>query len=338
MRSYFLRRLCLMPVTLIGMTLLLFSITRFMPGGPLDIRVAQELEAAQSRNPSPIVSLSEEQMQSLRIYYGLDQPLPKAYGQWLWALLQGDLGSSLRYQEPVWTMMRERLPVSLMFGFASLLCSYGFCMVLGLISAYRPRHILVRMMQGLLLFFHAIPTSIMAMLLFFLVATHGWLPLGGLTSDSFPEMTPFEKIIDLLQHATLPLLAYCCHQLAVLTFILKDSLLEQLQNEAVQMARAKGASALQALLRHALPLAILPVISQIGHQLSLIFAGSFLIERIFNLNGFGLLSFEALTQRDYPLVIGILTILGLLHIVGNLLSDLCLSLADPRIRWTKDAR
>jgi microcin C transport system permease protein len=176
------------------------------------------------------------------------------------------------------------------------------------------------------------------MLLFFLVAAKGYFPLGGLTSEHFAELNAWEKFQDLLAHVTLPLLAYCAHHLAVLTFILRDSLRDELAGEVVRMARAKGASSGEALVFHALPLAIIPIISQIGHQISLVLAGSFLIERIFNLNGFGLLSFEALQERDYPLVIGLLTVAGLLHIIGNLLSDLCLSWADPRIRLSGEGR
>ncbi len=333
MYGYLIRRLLLVPVTVLGLTFLIFSITRFLPGGPLDRHLAQEMAQADSM---PLPSLSDEQLAGLKRYYGLDQPLLKAYCSWLLTLLQGDLGTSLRYQEPVWQLMWDRLPVSLLFGLASLFSSYGLCIGLGLICAHRPHHILVRLLQGILLLFNAIPSSIMAMLLFFLVAAKGYFPLGGLTSDHFADMSAWEKIQDLLAHVTLPLFAYCAHHLAVLTFILKDSLREELSGDAVRMARAKGASDREALIFHALPLAIIPIISQIGHQISLVLAGSFLIERIFNLNGFGLLGFEALHERDYPLVIGLLTVAGLLHIMGNLLSDLCLSWADPRIRLTRE--
>lgn len=335
MYGYLIRRLLLVPVTVLGLTLLIFSITRFLPGGPLDRHLAQEMAQADT---FALPTLSDEQLAGLKRYYGMDQPLLKAYGSWLVTLLQGDLGTSLRYQEPVWALMLQRLPVSLLFGLASLFCSYGLCIVLGLICAYRPEHFLVRGLQAILLLFNAIPSSIMAMLLFFMVAAKGYFPLGGLVSEHFADLSAWEKFQDLIAHATLPLLAYCAHHLAVLTFILKDSLQDQLAGEAVRMARAKGASAAEALLFHALPLAIIPIISQIGHQISLVLAGSFLIERIFNLNGFGLLSFEALHERDYPLVIGLLTVAGLLHIVGNLLSDICLSWADPRIRLTREPR
>jgi microcin C transport system permease protein len=335
MYGYLIRRLLLVPVTVLGLTLLIFSITRFLPGGPLDRHLAQE--AAQA-NKMPMPSLSEDQLLGLKRYYGMDEPLLKAYGSWVLALLKGDLGTSLRYQEPVWQLMRDRLPVSLLFGLASLFSSYGLCIVLALICAYKPGHILVRGLQGILLLFNAIPSSIMAMLLFFLVAAKGYFPLGGLTSDNFSDLNAWEKFQDLLAHATLPLLAYCAHHLAVLTFILRDGLRDELAGEAVRMARAKGASSQEALVFHALPLAIIPIISQIGHQIGLVLAGSFLIERIFNLNGFGLLSFEALHERDYPLVIGLLTVAGLLHILGNLLSDLCLSWAEPRIRLNGESR
>lgn len=336
MLPYLARRILLVPITLLGLTLLVFAITRFLPGGPLDLHIAQELAQAKAGS-FPMPSLSDEQMAGLRQYYGLDQAPAEAYGKWVFALLQGDLGSSLRYQEPVWQMMRERLPVSLLFGLAGLFSSYGLSILLGLICAFRPRHILVRGLEIFLLFCHAIPSSIMAMFLFFMVAAKGYFPLGGLTSDHFADLNRWEQLSDLMAHATLPLIAYCAHSLAVLTFLLKANLQEQLTGDAVRMARAKGASETEALLRHALPLAVIPLVSQIGQQIGLILAGSFLIERIFNLNGFGLLGFEALHNRDYPLVIGLLTVSGFLHVIGNLLSDLCLSWADPRIRLTRGA-
>lgn len=336
MLPYFARRLLLVPLTLMGLTLLVFLITRFLPGGPLDIRIAQELAQSESHGGPVLPSLSEEQLQSLRQYYGMDRPLLGAYGRWVLDLLQGNLGVSLRYQESVWDLMIQRLPVSLLFGFTSLFCSYGLCLLFGLISAYRPQHLLVRGLQGLLLLGNAIPSQILAMLLFFLVATQGYFPIGGLVSDSFAELNLWEKTGDVLTHAALPLLAYGVHQVAAFTFVLKDKLLEQLSGDAVRMARAKGASAGEALLFHALPLAILPLVTQIGQQISLMLAGSFLIEHIFNLNGFGRLSVEALHERDYPLVIGLLTVAGFLHVLGNVLSDLCLAWADPRIRFTRE--
>lgn len=331
MLPYVLRRLALMPVTLIGLTLLVFVITRYLPGGPLDIRLAQETGAA-PLSGLPVPTLSDEQLQSLKQYYGLDRPLFKAYAHWLLAITQGDLGVSLRYHESVWSLIGARLPVSLLFGLTSLFCSFGLCVFFGIISAYRPQHILIRGLQGLLLLAYAIPTAIMAMLLFFFIASKGYMPIGGLTSDAYAELNFFEKILDVIAHATLPLLAYGLHQLAVFTFILKDGLREQLASDAVRMARAKGATAWQALLRHALPLAILPIVTQLGHQISFFLGSSLMIEHVFNLNGFGRLSFEAMTERDYPLVIGLITLAGFLHVLGNLLSDLCLAWADPRIR------
>lgn len=335
MLRYVFHRLALIPVTLLGITFLVFALSRFLPGGPLERLIWAEMQRNDTQS-TELARLSDAQLVELQTHFGLEQDLLPAYGQWLWRLLQLDLGQSLRYQEPVWDLVIERIPVSLVFALSTLVFSYGFCLPLGFWLAYRPRHPLSVMSSGLILLLAAIPSYALGTLLFLYGAARWQLfPLGGLVGEDFTSLSWGEQMLDLGWHAALPLTAYLAGQAAVLTFMLRHQLEEHRGLECMRGARAKGASQLQALWHHALPLSILPVLSQCGNYLALLLAGSFVIERIFQIDGMGLLGYEALVERDYPLVLGILTLISFLHLIGNLISDLCLAWLDPRISWNK---
>ena len=335
MLRYLIHRLALMPLTLIGITFLVFALSRFLPGGPLERQLWSEMkQSAFSAPAADIARLTDEQWSDLRSYYGLEKPMLPAYLHWLSRLAHFDLGTSLRYQEPVSELVAARFPISLIFAFSALLFSYGVCVPIGLLLAYRPLALSSRLISGAILILAAVPSYVCATLLFlYPAARFGWFPLGGLMSEDFSSMNRPEQWLDILSHAALPLFAYLIGHTAVMSYLMRNHLEEHLGSECMRMARAKGASHGQAVLRHAFPLSVLPLVSQFGSYLALIVGGSFIIERIFNIDGMGLLGYEALVERDYPLVLGLLTIVSVLHLVGNLVSDLCLALLDPRIRW-----
>ena len=337
MTAYFIRRFLLVLPTFIGITLMVFVITRFVPGGPIE-RMIMQAQAAQQqrgvvteagRNP-----FSEEQLQQLREYYGFDKPVPVAYVLWLKNVLMLNLGTSTRYSEPVWQTIRERLPVSLFYGLATMILIYGVCIPLGIIKAINHNTSIDHISSVLVFIGYAVPGFVVGILLIILfAATWEFFPLSGFVSDGFEDLGFFGKLGDLLHHAVLPLIAYLSGSFAVMTFMMKNSLLENLAADYIRTAMAKGVPFKLAVFRHAFRNSLIPIATTFGENISFFLAGSFLIEKVFNIDGFGLLGYESLVERDYPVVMGILAITAFLYLVGNILSDLCVAAIDPRVKF-----
>ena len=345
MRDYFLRRALLIVPTFLGITVLVFAITRVVPGGPIERMMlqAQQMQAkdggrsAGSTGDRQRQPLSAEQIQVLKAYYGFDKPIWVSYSQWLIKVLSGDLGVSTRYYEPVWEMIRSRIPISLYFGLFSMVMVYGVCIPLGISKAVRHKSLYDNITSAVVFTGYAIPGWVVGVLLLVLLASH-WeiFPLGGLVSDDFEDFTLFHKMTDLLWHTALPLTAYMLGSFSVLTLLMKNALMDNLSADYVRTAIAKGLSFKQAVFRHALRNSLIPVATTFGDNLSVILSGSFLIEKVFNINGMGLLGYESIIDRDYPVVMGILVISSLLFMIGNILSDVCVALVDPRVQFGSD--
>ena len=339
--SYFIRRFLLIIPTFLGITLLVFAVTRVVPGGPIERMLNEALLAGGDRSAS-ISSpqrvggsgLSEDQLDQLRAYYGFDKPILVSYVDWLGKVLVLDLGRSTRYNEPVWETIRGRFPISIFYGLTTLILTYAVCIPLGMAKAIRHHSHFDNVSSGFVFFGYAIPSYVVGIaLLTFLASQLEWFPLGGFVSDNFDQMTSWQKITDVAHHAVLPLLSYMAGSFAVTTFMMKNSLMDNLSADYVRTAIAKGLSFKQAVYRHALRNSLIPIATSFGNNISLILTGSFLIERIFNIDGFGLLGFESLVERDYPVVMGILVISSLLFLVGNILSDICVAFIDPRVKF-----
>jgi microcin C transport system permease protein len=329
--------------TFLGITVLVFAITRVVPGGPIERMMlqAQQMQGREggkstgAAGDSQRQPLSAEQIQVLKAYYGFDKPILVSYGQWLAKVLSGDLGMSTRYYEPVWQMIRSRIPISLYFGLFSMAMVYGVCIPLGISKAVRHKSVYDNVTSVVVFTGYAIPGWVVGVLLLVLLASH-WevFPLGGLVSDDFEAFTLIQKIGDLLWHTALPLTAYILGSFSVLTLLMKNALMDNLSADYVRTAIAKGLSFKQAVFRHALRNSLIPVATTFGDNLSVILSGSFLIEKVFNINGMGLLGYESVIDRDYPVVMGILVISSLLFMIGNILSDLCVALVDPRVQFS----
>lgn len=336
MREYFIRRLLLIPLTLIGITLLVFVITRFVPGGPLE-RAIMEMQQANTglqATRHADVALSERQLEQLRAYYGFDKPWHTSYLQWLGRLLTGDLGQSHRYQEPVAGIIAERLPISLFFGLTTLVITYLVCIPLGVIKAIWHRTLLDNLTSILIFVGYAVPGyALGALLLLIFAARLDWLPIGGFVSLGFAELSLMEQAADLFRHTILPLLCYLIGSFAVTTLLMKNQLMEHLASDYVRTAIAKGATFRRAVVGHAMRNSLIPVATTFGQNITLLVGGSFLIETIFDIDGFGLLGISAIFDRDYPVVMGIVFVASLLLLIGNILSDILVAIVDPRIRF-----
>ncbi len=336
MTAYILRRLLLIIPTFIGITLMVFVITRFVPGGPIERMIAESQQASVGKgysrmNESP---LSASQLEELKKFYGFDKPVIISYIEWFGNILVFDLGTSTRYYEPVWGLIKSKLPVSLFYGIMAMIITYSVCIPLGILKALRHRMNIDNITSVLVFIGYAIPNYVVAIIL--LMVFSSWLdifPLGGFTGDNFHELTFGARIIDILYHAVLPLIAYMAGSFAVMTFMMKNSLLDHLASDFMRTAIAKGVSYREAVFRHALRNSLIPLATHFGNNISLILTGSYLIEKIFNIDGIGLLGLESVIERDYPVVLGILVISSLLFMIGNILSDICVAIVDPRVKF-----
>ena len=340
MMSYLLRRLLLVVPTFIGITLLIFALTRFVPGGPVErMLLSLQMQGASETGGTSSVTdgnnaLSEDQIAELNAFYGLDKPVFEAYYDWLTKLVVLDLGESTRYYEPVWDMIAERLPVSLFYGGMTFLLSYMISIPLGYLKALKHGSILDSTSSIAIFVGFALPGYVIGVFLISLFSYQlEWFPMGGFVGDDFDDFGAFEQIKDIMWHAVLPLFCYLIGDFALLTMTMKNNLMENLAADYVRTAIAKGLPFKKAVRKHALRNSLIPVASHFGNSLMFFMTGSFLIEVIFNIDGIGLLGYEAIMERDYPVVMGLFAINATMLMLGNILSDICVAAVDPRVKF-----
>ncbi len=437
MKSYFLRRLLLIPLTLLGVTLLVFSIMWNVPGGPMEEDLQKKMGGAGDKKGSSTrsreqsgTSLKPADLLELEEQYDRDKPMMRMYAEWLgilprdvasgmkkvgavfpkdakevaiampgteqqvtitlegsgikvkppegvdfsgwqvrlqtpeeqaerWkarvkdiplketptprailikpvydGLLQGSLGMSKNYQEPVWNMILDRMPVSIFYGLITMFLVYGICLPLGIVKAIKHRTWIDNASSVVVFFGYAIPGyALGSLLVVFLGARLGLFPLGGFTGEAFPNLDTWGKIKDLANHAVMPLICYMVGAFAFLTQIMKNNLMDNLAADYVRTAVAKGVGFRQAVFRHAFRNSIIPVATTFGSNITMLVSGSILIEKVFDINGFGLLQFNSLLERDQYLVMGLVTVSAVLMLLGNVISDLCVALVDPRVSY-----
>jgi microcin C transport system permease protein len=211
---------------------------------------------------------------------------------------------------------------------------YGVCIPLGLAKAIKHKSAFDNISSVIVFIGYAIPGWVAGVLLLMLFSSK-WeiFPLGGLTSDLFFEFTLWEKVVDVLHHTVLPLAAYVVGSFTVMTFLMKNTVMDNLASDYVRTAIAKGLPFRKAVFRHALRNSLIPIATHFGNNISIILTGVFLIEKVFNIDGMGLLGYESIVDRDYPVVMGILVISSLLMMIGNILSDICVAIVDPRVQF-----
>ncbi len=446
MKNYFLRRLLLIPPTLLGITLLVFTITRFMPGGPGERMLQQAARGADEGGKGGGRSqsqggMSEDQLEEIEEQFGLDKGICTAYGQWLgvvpkeiqiskgefggeadetigghfdpehvalivlkgdgrevkvsrdaedhlsavfvkggqdisgegWhvrfesekarqqryskrngdkekppsyhpravvyrtgfaGLLQGDLGRSTFYGDPVIEMIAARMPVAVYFGSLEAFVVYAICLPLGILKALKHRTYVDSISSILIFIGYSIPGfALGAILLVHLGSRMGLFPLFGLTSANYAELGTWGKFKDLAHHTVLPLTCYVVSGFAMLTMLVKNNLMDNLAADYVRTAVAKGVSFRRAVFGHAFRNSMIPVATGLGDLITVFIGGSLLVESVFDIQGFGLLGYQALLARDAPVIMGTLVISALLMLLGNVLSDLIVAMVDPRIKF-----
>jgi microcin C transport system permease protein len=342
--EYFLRRLLLVVPTFVGITLLCFAITQFIPGGPVEQMIARMRAAGGgelARGPGKAAAISPEYRKQLEAHFGFDQPFHRRYLKWLIANRLGMRMESYKYpNKTAWQLIRERLPVSLAFGLTGFILSYLVCIPLGIGKALRHGTRLDLVSSAVVFAGYAVHPLALGMLL--KMAFCGTLqslwdifPLGGFTSDDFAELSLWGKAHDLFRHMLLPVLCYVIGNFAVLTLFMKNSLIEQITRDYVRTVLARGGTFRRAVWAHAVRNSLIPIATGFGGIMTVMFAGSVIIEQVFEIPGMGRLSLEAIVGRDYAVYMGILALTSLLGLVGNILSDFCYVLIDPRITFQK---
>ena len=338
MLAYIIRRLLLVVPTFLGITILIFAITRFVPGGPVE----RMLASMHSGNDSASVSvagnssaLSDDQIADLNAFYGLDKPIFESYVEWLSKIVVLDFGESTRYYEPVSDMIAERLPVSLFYGGMTFFISYFISIPLGYFKAIKHGSVFDSASSILIFVGYALPGYVVGVFLITVFAYNlDWFPMGGFVGDDFDDYeTIAEQVKDIMWHAVLPLICYLIGDFATLTMTMKNNLMENISADYIRTAIAKGLPFKTAVRKHALQNSLIPIASHFGNSLLFFMTGSFLIEVIFNIDGIGLLGYESIVERDYPVVMGIVAINAVMLMVGNILSDMCVAIADPRVRF-----
>src|SRR6201995_5621396 len=362
MSAYIARRILLMIPTVLGILFVSFLVVQFAPGGPVD-RVIAQLSGADTGGTSRISGgggdfgarqqvrvgageavnskyrgaqgLDPEFIKSLEKQFGFDKPAPERFALLLWNFARFDFGKSYFRDISVIELIKEKLPVSMSLGIWMTLLGYLISIPLGIRKAVKDGTPFDTWTSAAIIIGFAIPGFLVAILLIILFAGGSflnWFPLRGLTSDGWSAFPWYWKIIDYFWHLTLPLIAMSLAAFATTTLLTKNSFLDEIRKQYVMTARAKGCSERQVLYNHIFRNAMLIVIAGFpGAFIHAFFAGSLLIETIFSLDGLGLLSFESVLNRDYPVVFGTLYIFSLLGLVVNLIADLTYMWVDPRI-------
>ena len=363
MAAYIARRILLMIPTMLGILFVAFVVVQFAPGGPVE-RVLAQLSGADTGGSSRISGsasgdfagrapqagaaadavsskyrgaqgLDPEFIKNLEKQFGFDKPAPERFLLMVWNYARFDFGKSYFRDVSVIQLIKEKLPVSISLGLWLTLLTYMISIPLGVRKAVADGSRFDTWTSVVIIIGFAIPGFLFAILLIILFAGgsfFNWFPLRGLTSDGWSTFPWYWKIIDYFWHITLPLIAMGLGAFATMTLLTKNSFLDEIRKQYVMTARAKGCTERQVLYGHVFRNAMLIVIAGFpGAFIHAFFSGSLLIETIFSLDGLGLLGFESVINRDYPVVFATLYIFSLMGLLVNLISDLTYTMIDPRI-------
>jgi microcin C transport system permease protein len=345
---YILRRILWMVPTLLGVITLTFAVIQFVPGGPVE-QMMLELKGRGEASVGAVESsgggstyrgrqgIDEERLKEIKALYGFDQPVHERYFQMLKRFAMFDLGQSYYQHKSVGELVLSKMPVSISLGLWTFLITYLISIPLGIKKAVRAGTRFDTATSVVILIGYAIPGFVLGVLLLVLFGGGSFLqlfPLRGLTSDNWAELSMIGKVMDYLWHLVLPITASVLGNFAVITMLTKNSFLEEIRKQYVITARAKGLSEDKVLWKHVFRNAMIPLVTGFPSAfIGAFFTGSLLIETLFSLDGLGLLSYEAVMKRDYPVVLGTLYLFTLIGLFTKLISDIAYVLVDPRIQF-----
>ena len=344
MGKYILKRLLLIIPTLFLILLTNFAIVQSAPGGPVEQKISQiEAEQKHSSTQTQLSTttyqgsrgLSPDMVEAIKKQYGFDKSAPKRFWLMLTSYAKGDFGTSFFKGKPVSQLILDKMPVSISLGLWSTLLIYLIAVPLGIAKARRHNSLMDKTTALLLAVSYAVPVFVLAVVLLVMLAGGSYwqiFPLQGLVSENFDKLSTFGKIKDYFWHLALPITASTIGGFAGLAYLTKFSFMEELNKQYVLTARSKGLSEKKVLYGHVFRNAMMIIIAGLPSAIvGIFFTGNFLIEVIFNLDGLGRLGFEAIGQRDYPVIFGTLFIFTLMGLILQLISDVTYHLIDPRI-------
>ena len=358
MSAYILRRLLLIIPTLFGIMVINFTLTQFVPGGPIEQILARldgggdvfetisggggDIETDTLDGDSGYAGargLPKEFIEELEVEFGFDKPAYQRFAMMMWNYVRFDFGESYFRSVSVVELVLEKMPVSISLGLWSTILAYMISIPLGIRKAVRDGSSFDTWTSGVLIAAYAIPGFLFAILLLVLFAGGSyfqWFPLRGLTSDNWEELSMIGKVFDYFWHLSLPLAASMISAFTFSTLLTKNSFLDEIKKQYVITAKAKGLSENRVLYGHVFRNAMLIVIAGFPAAfISIFFGASLIIETIFSLDGLGRLGFEAAVSRDYPVVFGTLFAFGLIGLLVGIISDLMYVFVDPRIDFEK---
>ena len=314
--AYLLRRLIQVPFVLIVVSIIIFALIHVTPGDPIQIMLGLET--------------SPDAVEALRKQYSLDRPLPEQYIIWLTKALQGDLGQSIRLHQPVTQMIAERFPVSLKLASFSMLFALAIALPAGILSAIRRNTWLDYLSTGISIGGLSIPNFTLALLLIFVFAVKlHWFPITGIGSSTISHKT----LWSMFGPYVLPAVALGTQQTAILTRLLRSSMLDVLTQDYIRTAHAKGVSNWSVMVIHALKNALIPLVTVTAIQFGYLVGITITIEFIFAIPGMGFALLNAVINRDFPVIQGFTLIMAMFFILANLLADIIYTLVDPRIKY-----
>lgn len=330
MRSYLIRRFLLIIPTFLGISLITFLIVQMAPGSPVYMRLHRAGGAGGS-------AITQEVIEQTKKLYGLDRPIHERYVIWLGKLVTFEFGTSYKDNRPVLDKIVETLPNTLQLNLLSLLAIYFIAIPIGVYSATHQGSWSDTGVTLLLFILYSLPSFWVAMLLmyYFCGGAHfNWFPAAGLSSYGASALEGFAWFKDRVWHLFLPVLCLSYGGLAGLSRYARAGLIETIRQDYVRTARAYGFSERTVVYKYALRNSLIPIITLLGTLIPSLFGGSVIIESIFSIPGMGRLAFEAILSRDYPLIMGILSISSLLTLLGLILSDVLYALVDPKIKFS----
>ena len=336
MTTYIVRRLLLMIPTMLGITVACFLLCQFVPGGPVE-QVISRVRAYSSARGSNQAKISAEEVENIKAYFGFDKPIHVRYFIWLGQLLRFNLGNSYVYHKPVWNVIISKMPISLFFGLTSFILSYAVSIPLGVWKAIK-HHSFFDLATSMLVFTgYIIPSYALGILLIIFLGGGSylsWFPISGVISDNFEDLSATGKLLDFLHHLCLPMICYMIGEFAFLTQLMKNSLLDELNKEYIRTALVKGVSFRAAVWKHGFRNALIPLATGSAELFTVMFAGALFIERVFDIDGMGLLFYNSIIGRDYNVVMGLIVLISVFTMLGRLFADILYVVFDPRIRFS----
>ena len=326
MFNYLIRRLLLAALTLLLITFVVYALVRHMPGTPLTLDPAM-------MNPSMMPSA--EEIERMNRLYGLDKPWYEAYFVWLGNVLQLDLGRSIpQNNRPVLDLILERMPATLLLSVTSLILTYLLSIPIGLWATVHSGSARERTVSTIMYMLYSLPAFVAALYLQLLFYSKlGWLPLFGMRSDDYETLSAAGKAWDLLQHAILPIICFTYGSLAYYSRFIRANMQEVIRQDYIRTARAKGVPARRVIWHHAFRNTMIPLVTLIGLTLPHLLSGAVILEQIFAWPGIGRLFFDAIGQRDYDTVMGLVLMFSTLTLLGQLLADVLYAVVDPRVTY-----